>query len=458
VLSGCPQELLQLTVPVADSVFWASSTGLSCITCFNPSLNVNGNAQYVSISYYPCAIRIDTFNITETYPTIISNLHQLTYCDGQAAQLNAPPGNISWSPTAGLSCGNCSNPGFIVNGNIQYISASYNNCLLYVDTFDITAVPSLKTGNSQSHSLCLNESLQIQFSVADSIKWSPSNSLSCDNCFDPIITSAGSAQFIGTSWQNCDIHVDTINIVHVPDKIRGARQSLSACLGTDLQLQVMPADSISWFPSANLSCWNCPVTLAHIYGSTQIFANSFNICEIITDTFDIVLSNNSNADAGLDRNISLGDEVELGSATGLTYLWQPWETLDCPTCSNPIASPEETTTYYLQFTDSAGCISYDSVTVFVTDNCLMFIPNAFTPNNDGLNDFFGLVSDSPSLEVLSFEIYNRWGERIYESNTAKGWDGSHNGKDCQTDVYIYKLKYLCGTTDYSKLGKFSLIR
>ena len=88
----------------------------------------------------------------------------------------------------------------------------------------------------------------------------------------------------------------------------------------------------------------------------------------------------------------------------------------------------------------------------------LYIPNAFTPNGDGINDFFG--PEAIDVSKYSLKIFNRWGEIIFTSNNLKnGWDGTFKGKTVQNDVYVYQLNYEFNTGKTGNVvGRVTLIQ
>jgi gliding motility-associated-like protein len=96
--------------------------------------------------------------------------------------------------------------------------------------------------------------------------------------------------------------------------------------------------------------------------------------------------------------------------------------------------------YWVEMISQAGCYGLDSVYIKVPYECI-FIPNAFTPNGDGLNDTFRAYSRCP-ITYYRMLIYNRWGELLFESHDIEeGWDGRKNGKMCQGDAYVYLITF-----------------
>jgi gliding motility-associated-like protein len=145
-----------------------------------------------------------------------------------------------------------------------------------------------------------------------------------------------------------------------------------------------------------------------------------------------------------------------------TYNWSPAQGLSNPNVANPTASPTQTTTYLVTMTDPLGCSNTDTVTVVVEvvicEEPEIFVPNAFTPNGDQNNDRVFVRGNT--IRELVFRIYNRWGEKVFETNDpAIGWDGTYEGKVATPAVYVYYLDAICFDNQrFFKKGNISLIR
>ncbi len=172
-------------------------------------------------------------------------------------------------------------------------------------------------------------------------------------------------------------------------------------------------------------------------------------------------------DAGPDRTVNIGFPVTL-STTGSPvtgYLWSPSTGLDCSTCPTPVATPRNTITYRVQVTDANGCRNSDEVTILVTCNgANVFIPNTFSPNNDGSNDVF-YPRGTGLFRVQRMSIFNRWGELIFQrtnfapNDANAGWNGRVNGKPAITDVYTYIIEIVCNNSEVLPFkGNISLIQ
>jgi len=93
-------------------------------------------------------------------------------------------------------------------------------------------------------------------------------------------------------------------------------------------------------------------------------------------------------------------------------------------------------------------------------NCdKLLLPKAFTPNNDGLNDLYGISNTFLPESLDFFEIYDRWGEKVWETTQITGqWDGTKGGSPLGTGMYLYRIKYKCNSDEKLDIGNFNLLR
>jgi large repetitive protein len=210
--------------------------------------------------------------------------------------------------------------------------------------------------------------------------------------------------------------------------------------------------------SAEISDVNDPnATISNMEDGVLILEWSFppvGDCPGSSDTVVITIQSNVSVDAGPDVALSgNGSQLDaLGTPQGGTYIWNPSTGLSCTECANPVANPNVTTTYTVTYTSELGCSATDQVTVTVFTS----IPTGFTPNGDGTNDFWNIPNSDlyPNMEV---NIYNRWGNIIFESIGYKEpWDGTRNGKDLPTATYYYVIDYKDGSEALN--GTVTIIR
>lgn len=152
-------------------------------------------------------------------------------------------------------------------------------------------------------------------------------------------------------------------------------------------------------------------------------------------------------------SIFVGQRAQLLATDDVAYqyTWMPDTTLSSLVISTPFARPRQTTTYFLRV-DNGNCINEDSITIVIRQPIcgapLIFVPNAFSPDGDGINDQVWVRGNN--ITEMSFLIYNRWGEKVFETNDqSQGWNGTFGGAALPPDVYGYYLRCTCdggGTT------------
>ena len=121
-----------------------------------------------------------------------------------------------------------------------------------------------------------------------------------------------------------------------------------------------------------------------------------------------------------------------------TVYWSTTDTLSCYSCYDPIAQPQETSAYVFHVIDANGCENRDTVMVYLDGS--LYVPNAFTPNGDGKNDFFVILGK----EIVRFNlrIFDRWGLQLFSSdNMENQWDGKYQGEIVQVDTYVWSIEY-----------------
>jgi len=198
-------------------------------------------------------------------------------------------------------------------------------------------------------------------------------------------------------------------------------------------------------------------------GNFSVVATASNTCgfdTLIKNNFVTVYDMPIIAVQG-DTTINIGESTEISASGGLSYYWSPnsYNTIACVTCSNTMVQPTVTTQYIVVTSNSPYCKVQDTVTVIVDVNCGdFFIPNAFSPNDDGLNDLINV--HGKCISTFNLQIYNRWGEKVFETTSLENsWDGSYKGKKMDTGVFIYKADGVSIDGQSFKLkGNITLIR
>ncbi|MCX6198674.1 MAG: gliding motility-associated C-terminal domain-containing protein [Bacteroidetes bacterium] len=190
-------------------------------------------------------------------------------------------------------------------------------------------------------------------------------------------------------------------------------------------------------------------------GNYLVIVSDANGCEG-TDTFTISQPAAFTVTLSTQQNTILtGMQTQIFATVTpaqhiLNYFWSPdslfdFTQCDPAVCDNPFAAPRTTTTLMVLAMNSDSCYASDTITIYVNNEASKFIPTAFTPNGDGLNDRFEF--DVLGAKKLDVTVYTRWGDVVYHNdnqvngmNQNSGWDGTKDGKICPFDTYVYKIK------------------
>jgi gliding motility-associated-like protein len=219
--------------------------------------------------------------------------------------------------------------------------------------------------------------------------------------------------------------------INFTDTTTGNPVSWSWDFGTD----ALPITSVD--QNAGPICFDTPgiytiqLTVTDAAGASNSTTNSITVFDLPTIT------------AYYDTLIDLGGEVELNSLTTNfgDILWTP-DTyfIDCDTCAITYAQPQLNTDYFVTITDPNGCTAHDTVKVSVNFIEGLGVPEAFSPNGDGIND--QLVVKGFGITKMKFTVYNRYGQLVFQTENQKhGWDGSFNGKPLNPGVFVWTLEY-----------------
>lgn len=164
---------------------------------------------------------------------------------------------------------------------------------------------------------------------------------------------------------------------------------------------------------------------------------------IAADSFTVALGPDITIQRG--QSVNLNPDIDPANTQILIVEWSP-EDPNCPDCLNRTVSPPGTTSYSITLTDENGCTATDVVTIRVRDGGVVFLPNAFTPNGDGVNDKW-IISAAPSVEnIRHLAIFDRWGNLVHSlSNLAvtdglELWDGNFRGRPLNPAVFAYTIE------------------
>jgi len=201
-------------------------------------------------------------------------------------------------------------------------------------------------------------------------------------------------------------------------------------------------ESYQWMPSTGLSSAAIADPVASppdtIDYSVIVF-NEFTCSDTAFVTVNVIEA--PRADAGSDKWIIEGTSAQLsGNATGqnITYSWLPDIFINNAQSLNPIVNPPRDTNYVLKVVSGEGCgFATDTMHVFVYKD--VYVPNAFSPNNDGLNDTWNIPALSAYPE-FDLTVFNRYGQIVFQNKNAnRPWNGKFTGEPLPVGVYVYVI-------------------
>jgi gliding motility-associated-like protein len=309
-------------------------------------------------------------------------------------------------------------------------------------------------GNSSI--VCLGKPVQLTASGAAQYSWTPSNYLSCANCSNPVAIPADSILYTvkGTSAFGC-IAYDSVRLsVIKPFKMQVSPDDTLCIGGNGLDIKATNASRYLWSPATGLNRTDISDPKVRTNVTTTFRVIGFDNYNCFTDTghVKITVGPKPTVTLGPDRVLATGTPLQLNAITSngpiVKWEWTPASELSCNNCSNPSTVVRNNSFYSVLVTNNYGCTATDTILInSLCKSAQVFIPNAFTPDGDGLNDI--LMVRGRGVTVKSFRIFNRWGELVFErqnffpDDPKNGWDGKVRGVPATPDVFVYTAEVFC---------------
>ncbi|MDB5006131.1 MAG: hypothetical protein JWP45_524 [Mucilaginibacter sp.] len=295
-----------------------------------------------------------------------------------------------------------------------------------------------------SQTVCEGYPLQITASGGTSYIWSGPNI--ANSTKNPLVINNATLADAGTytvqavSDKGCTSAPVTTTVKVVPKVVAGVSSNVVVCTGESTQLTASGGLYYKWTPAAGLDHDDIPNPVATPLQTTTYAVNVSNDgCNDDTKSIAVTVIQNPIADAGGNKVIFEGQSVKLnGTIKGdsiSSYSWTPTTGLDNPASLTPVASPADDITYTLTVV-SGNCGTANS-NAFVRVYKKITIPNTFSPNNDGINDYWNIdaLVTYPESAVM---VFDRYGQKVYQSTGyAKPWDGTLNGAALPQGTYYY---------------------
>lgn len=245
------------------------------------------------------------------------------------------------------------------------------------------------------------------------------------------------------------------------------------CPGTETQLEATGGISYQWSPAEGLSDPNISNPIASPSETTLYTVEMLDNCgntfyddvliTVENDQFEVEIVNASGAisEVPLGIELSLNANVIPDDGGSYTYSWSSTLGSDFSNISNNSvnSTPNQigTETITVQVEAENGCIGEASLS-FEVIGAHYEIPNVFTPNGDDVNDIFKVYHVEVGITVSSLRVYNRWGQKVYETSNNNAWDGTYKGEPAQSDVYIYHAVLDVNGDLVEETGEITLLR
>jgi gliding motility-associated-like protein len=447
--SICNGSSATLTANGATSYTWLPLGTSSSTISVNPSSNTN----YTVIGSNGTCTSLATASVEVTNGGTVS-VSGATVCNGQNALIgtSAVATSYLWSngattPTITVS------PNTTTNYSLQVI---LGGCTLTGSTtVVITPAPII---NATGASICLGDNATIFASGANNYTWSPGNLTGSSINVSPIVTT----NFIVSSYSNGCTSTATAQVqVNSKPSLTVTPQNKTVCPNTPVTFFASGAAVYDWYVDGSYYFGN-PLTFTPKKTSTISVVGSNGGCSSSTVTNVNVLNINASFNSESNYVDYPGSLSFTNTSSGYTSILWDFGNGQTSTNNNATAIYEYPGTYLVTLLakDTVGCA--DTTFYLIEAGCGkgdIYIPNTFTPNNDGLNDTFRVFGGT-CLTNFSGTIFDRWGNEIYKfKNLTDAWDGKIKGVDIEIGVYNYLINYtLYNGKQFTKTGIISVLR
>jgi gliding motility-associated-like protein len=457
----CAGSSISLTASGATTYSWLPATGLSCYTCASPNASPTITTIYtITGSANGCSSTLTDTVKVYPLPLITTSPSSDSICVGTAVNLLASGGTTyTWVPSTGLSCTNCSNPVAAPELNTIYdVTGTDANGCSNTATVSIFVSPLPALSVSPDLSICPGRSITINaYGNGSSYTCNPGNSI----CPYLTVSPTSTEIYTVTMTSGCGDTSASVTVTVNPQPV----PLFYADVTTGCAPLCIQFHNTSTIASGSIAAyeWN--------FGSGDT-ANSKNpiYCFQHAGVYSIILTTTS--DSGCSSTLNMNNMITVYSVPNASFTLSPqpttmlqptiqftntttdaygvagltWNFGDATDSTSYSPDPSHTyqdTGYYcakLFVTNIHGCTDSATNCLVVSPDYCLYIPDAFSPNGDGINDLFA----AKGHDVKSFEMYifDRWGTQVFHSNSInEGWNGEVNnsGNLCQEDAYVYMI-------------------
>jgi gliding motility-associated-like protein len=445
----CANEAVQTVSPVLNFGYFTNTAYIDSTGNFDPRISGAGNFNiYYNITDGNGCSNIDSITIqVDTIPNAAIQLAG-PYCSNDAVQTISPVLNFGhFTNTSYIDSTGNFDPRLSGAGdfNIYYNVTDGNGCS-NMDSIFIRIHPTPDATILPVNDLCLNDNPYQITTVTSGGAFVEESYVNNSGLFSPQLSGVGSFAVIYniTNQWNCSTS-DTINVVVRPIPVNNLNiEPKRGCEPLDVILTTEPQNTIRWLIDNieySTDYETSVVFDAGVYTITLEATNDFNCSALSTDNIESVPK--PIADFITNRDTALIGDARIiftDKSTG-NVIERSWFFGDGGFSSetNPIREYLDTGVFEVKLIveNMDGCTDTTYGLIVVEMSFSFFIPNAFTPGSDGLNDLFRPVGHS--IEQVNCKIFNRWGEKLVDQIDFKGWDGTYMGEYVQNGVYLYLM-------------------
>jgi gliding motility-associated-like protein len=474
----CTEETAQFnsTTTLANPTFqWTGPAGmLNCSDCPNPVFtgNAPGNFTFeITANSSGCTLN-DEINLIVLQAPQYEISGDQTICFGETITLGGPPVTgvfYNWTSFPPGFVSNESNPGvtpFVTT--TYYLEVSNGQCphpVFDSVTIAVTELPVIEVASDTF--ICPGNAVLLGFNQplpGVYYAWSsPGDPGFSSNDPAPVVSPNQTMSYILTIINGiCPNLTDTVTVTVAESPVLTVSNDTTVCgsNGVTLTANASQPGDFTWQPGGVTGENFTPQLQEGVNSFTVTYSNECGdtlmetiLVEVVPGILITALTYDSDSTTVFQGTpITLTIETDT-PATG--YVWSSGSMSDT---AQVIPQTLPSATYSITVTGGLGCSDSASITFEVRES-KFDIPNIFTPNNDGLNDFFLVIIAGDNIEAISTEVWNRWGQRVYEGKNNSGWDGSQNGKPAPSDVYVYRIVLKLPDGRFiSKTGDVTLLR
>jgi len=441
----CPGDEVTLQAYGTDALVWQADPTLSDPTIANPLASPAETTTYTVEDSNDCGT--ETASVTVEVEVMLTDItNDQSICLGDVIELEVTGGeSATWSPIGGLGSpsdlSTTASPASTTTYTATIVSPAGCTAEESVNIYVVSSFPGGQVYPTVS--LCSGQGVFLSAADGDTYLWSPANLVSNPLVQNPYVTPTENTTFTVSIANVCGVGVDSVSVELVTPSA-SATGGGWMCRGETMVLSCSEGLNYTWSP---------PALAANPYSqTTEVFpleTTTFTV--YVTDAFGCQGSTEMEVNvwqppyvnAGPDREVDWLDRVRLfGSADADSMWWTPSDWLSCSDCPTPEVEVQGPGWFTLQTVSPEGCTASDSV--FIDVFYPVYVPNAFSPNNDGFNDAFVIEGIDPRGYRL--EIYNRWGDLLfYSENPEEPWIGQNQLAGAEyfvpDGVYIWRLRY-----------------